>query len=128
MDRWSSTRESTLKFRNSESQSTPLIFEDTPPAVAIGRLCEDGPFDFVWRNKTGKPTLTNVDTGRSNVLRVQKYVPMIPGSVFLGPSNEISIHNSFLALQEQDEEWECNTAGIDNFDESLRKLGGPPGS
>jgi hypothetical protein len=41
---------------NLEVTVDPLIFEDTPPALAVGRLCEDGPFSFYWKNKSGKPS------------------------------------------------------------------------
>jgi len=48
----------------------PLVFQSTPPALSMGTLCEEGPYDFIWMNKSGKPLLRNAETGR----RPHKYI------------------------------------------------------
>ena len=92
----------------------PLIFEDTPSALAMGRLCEEGPFEFVWRNKSGKPTLTNVETGISTIHKIKGFVPVTRGNT--GKESGINLVNRFEILNE---DADFSNVGIDDFDSIL---------
>ena len=92
----------------------PLIFEDTPSALAMGRLCEEGPFEFVWRNKSGKPTLTNVETGISTIHKIKGFVPVTRGNT--GKVSGINLVNRFEILNE---DADFSNVGIDDFDSIL---------